>query len=246
MKRIGSSRLLHSKWVAPHEYSGARAADGTEAPLGRSRCLRCTGTTVGAREFPIGGTSSTVAVAMRHEEQLAARVPSRALPGVAALATGLAARMLLVEAVAQTSRIGESPTGKQSCPGVAGRPQDRTADADWPDRQVLHGRELSFERPPGMPCATTTRFRCPNRQPRRRDAALCDSLRPGHERRSWRPARSCTRSRVKAGVVGGPLVVPSSGISSGECCGTRGTACTGKRARGQAECPQGVSDSGTL
>jgi hypothetical protein len=36
------------------------------------------------------------------------------------------------------------------------------------------------------------------------------------------------------------VVAPSSGISTGGCCGTRGTASTGKGARMQAQCPQGV------
>jgi hypothetical protein len=48
------------------------------------------------------------------------------------------------------------------------------------------------------------------------------------------------RSRVTAGVCDVPVVAPSSGISSGGCCGTRGTASTGKGARMQAECPQEV------
>src|SRR5205085_5361365 len=37
-----------------------------------------------------------------------------------------------------------------------------------------------------------------------------------------------------------PVVAPPSGISSGGCCGTRGTASTGKGALVQAECPQEV------
>jgi hypothetical protein len=47
-------------------------------------------------------------------------------------------------------------------------------------------------------------------------------------------------ARVKAGVVCCPGCRPLIGHSSGGCCGTRGAASTGKGARMQAECPQGV------
>ena len=59
---------------------------------------------------------------------------------------------------------------------------------------------------------------------------------PGQERRSWRPG---ALARVKAGVVLSRLS-PLIGHSSGGCCGTRAAASTGKGARMQAECPQGV------
>jgi ketosteroid isomerase-like protein len=62
--------------------------------------------------------------------------------------------------------------------------------------------------------------------------------RPGQERRSWRPARSLAREGGRR--VMSPVVAPSSGISSGGCCGTRGTGSTGKGTRMQAERPQGV------
>ena len=47
-------------------------------------------------------------------------------------------------------------------------------------------------------------------------------------------------ARVKAGVVCCPGGRPLIGHSSGGCCGTRGAASTGKGARMQVECPQGV------
>jgi hypothetical protein len=62
--------------------------------------------------------------------------------------------------------------------------------------------------------------------------------RPGQERRSWRPARSLAREGGRR--VMSPVVAPSSGISSGGCCATRGTGSTGKGTRMQAERPQGV------
>ena len=42
------------------------------------------------------------------------------------------------------------------------------------------------------------------------------------------------------------VVGPSSGISSGGCCGTRGTGSTGKGTRMQAERPQGVPPAGQV
>jgi hypothetical protein len=113
----------------------ARCGRPREAPLGPTDCIRCIGTTQAARELPIGGCSSTVAIAMRHEEQR--RPPGRGRRSQAGAAV-----------VAELDGVGSCLQKRGQPLRLLGRQFDLTRSIPRP--ADAHDHALSGPRPGGV------------------------------------------------------------------------------------------------